>query len=330
MLVTFPVESALNGASGRPAHPLGLGPGIAVVWVEFEWGEDVYRARQVVAERAAGARASRPGSSGPPSARSARSWARSRSSRSPPTAWRRWSCAAWPRRSCAAACSPCPASRRSCRSAGSVREYLGRARPRRRRRRRGISVDEVVQALEATSASPRRRASTSTGARSTSCAGWAARARPPTSRATVLRVRDGIPLRLGQVATVRDGARAASAGRPSYRGKPAVILSVQKQPGANTLVAHARDRPRPRRARSGRCRRASSIEKENFRQADFIEVAIHNVSVALRDGGDPRRRHPLPLPRQPEDHVHLGGRDPAVPRRGRRRRSRPSGGPSTR
>src|SRR4029079_17494604 len=73
-------------------------------------------------------------------------------------------------------------------------------------------------------------------------------------------------------------------GEGSRNGKPAVIVGVQKQPGANTveltarldraLAALRRDRPR-----------GMTIDRRIFRQADFIEVAVRNVSNALRDGG---------------------------------------------
>jgi len=279
LLVTHPIESALNGAPGVRRIRSVSGPGIGVIWAEFEWGEDIFRARQIVAERLQGVEL--PGGVvrpelGPISSIMGEITFIALTSETVSAMELRRQAETVVRRTLLAQ----PGVAQVVPIGGDVREYLVELDPGAIAQSR-VSVTEIVQALEAGNATPAAGFHVDQGqeylvrglGRARSSADLAA---------TVIRTEAGVALTVGQVAAVREAPEPAR-GTASYRARNAVILSVQKQPGANTLEVTRRldhvleDLKRTLPA-------GIVIQKENFRQADFIEVAIHNVSVALRDG----------------------------------------------
>src|SRR3989449_9101168 len=100
---------------------------------------------------------------------------------------------------------------------------------------------------------------------------------------SVVALRGGRSVLIRDVANVREGG-AFKRGEGSRSGKPAVIVGVQKQPGANTIELTTRlDRELDRLQQE--LPKGMTIDRKIFRQADFIEVAVDNVVNALRDGG---------------------------------------------
>jgi len=279
LLVTFPVESSLNGASGVRRIRSVSGPGIAVVWAEFEWGEDVYRARQVVSERlqtvALPPGVDRPALGPISSIMGEISFIALTSDSVGPMELRRLA-ETVVRRSLLAV----PGISQVVPIGGELREYLVELDPAALVQAQ-VSVEEVVAALEQASALPAAGFHVD-GGEEYLVRGRGRAVSVVDLEATVLRVERGVPLRLDRLASIREAPEPAR-GTASYRAKPAVILSVQKQPGVNTL-ALTRETDRVLLELQRTLPAGVVIEKENFRQADFIQVAVRNVSLALRDG----------------------------------------------
>jgi CzcA family heavy metal efflux pump len=278
-LVTFPLESALNGAPGVRRLRSVSAAGLSVIWVEFDWGQEIYTARQVVAERLQTVTLPRGVSSpslGPISSIMGEiTFIALTSKEASPMELRR-TAETTVRRSLLAI----PGISQVVPIGGDVREFQVELDPEALSEAR-LSTSEVVSALEKASASPAAGFHVDRGQEF--LVRGLARARSADDLArTVLRTDRGIPLRVGDVGIVKEGA-APVRGTASYRGSPAVILSVQKQPGANTLeLSREIDRVLTDLGRT--LPKGIVIEKENFRQSDFISLAIHNVSDALRDG----------------------------------------------
>ena len=99
---------------------------------------------------------------------------------------------------------------------------------------------------------------------------------------TVVANKDGLPVLLSQIADVKFGG-AIKRGDASINGKPAVILTVEKQPGANT--SELTDEVEKALAElQSTLPKDVKINPKIFQQKNFIENSLNNVEDALRDG----------------------------------------------
>jgi CzcA family heavy metal efflux pump len=100
---------------------------------------------------------------------------------------------------------------------------------------------------------------------------------------SVITVRDGVPILIGQVAEVKIGP-ALKRGDGSYNRQPAVIATIQKQPNANTLeVTKAMESTLTDLQKT--LPPDVKIDTKAFQQADFINRAVGNVRNSIIEGG---------------------------------------------
>jgi CzcA family heavy metal efflux pump len=100
---------------------------------------------------------------------------------------------------------------------------------------------------------------------------------------TVVAAREGRPILVRDLGEVAIGP-ALRRGEGSHDGKPAIVIGIQKQPGANTLDLTRRLDGLLDELQAS-LPEGMAIQRNIFRQADFIETAIDNLTRALRDGG---------------------------------------------
>jgi CzcA family heavy metal efflux pump len=281
-LVTFPIESAINGASNVRRVRSATTLGIAVVWVEFDWGTDIFLARQIVAEKLALVGGTLPPQVERPVLAPVSSimgeilfFAISSETTDPLTL--RTIADTTVRRRLLAVAGVSQVTPLG----GAGRQYQVVAHPEQLRAS-SISLTELLDAVRHSSEN------TSAGVFTEGPQEYVLQAvgrvrSPGEIGETVVALRGGRPVLVRDVAEVREGA-ALKRGEGSRNGKPAVIVGVQKQPGANTIELTARlDRELDRL--QAELPAGVTIDRRIFRQADFIEVAVDNVVKALRDGG---------------------------------------------
>ncbi|MDT8437060.1 MAG: efflux RND transporter permease subunit, partial [Gemmatimonadota bacterium] len=281
-LVTFPIETAVNGATGVRRVRSSTSQGISIVWVEFDWGTDIFQARQIVTEKLQLVVSQLPAGVPPPVLAPISSImgeillvAITGDGRVSPMDVR--SVADWTVRRRLLAV---PGVSQVIPMGGEVRQYQVLVDPERLRAF-GVSLQDVLRAAEGSNANAsggvfmdRSQEYLIRGTGRVQGTGDIAR--------TVIASREGVPVLIGDVADVRIGA-ATRLGEASLNAKPAVILSVQKQPDTNTLELTGRiDETLAEIQRT--LPEGMSIHGGVFRQAEFIETAVDNVIEALRDG----------------------------------------------
>jgi len=280
-LVTFPIEASLNGASGVRRVRSATAVGLAVVWVEFDWGQDIQRARQIVTEKLTLVGASLPPEVEQPFLAPVSSimgeimFVALESDRHSPLDLRTTADNAVRRRLLAV-----PGVSQVIATGGGQKQYQVLVDPVELREY-DVTLGQVEQALR------RGNKNSSAGFRVTGGQEYLIQGVGRVSNEDeigniVIEARGARPILVRNVAHVQIGA-ALKRGEGSHKGSPAVILGIQKQPGANTLeLTRQLDTTLDDIQRT--LPAGMVIDKHVFRQADFIQRALDNLMGALRDG----------------------------------------------
>jgi Cu/Ag efflux pump CusA len=280
--VTLPIESSLNGSPGVRRVRSSTGVGISIVYAEFDWATDVFRARQIVSEKLQLVRDALPSEVEAPVLAPISSimgeilfLAVTADASSSPMAARTFAEFTLRRRLLAV-----PGVSQVIVTGGERRQFEVVLQPQRLEAY-GITSDAVVRALEESNGNV-SAGFINQGGQEYLIQGVGRVRTPEDVGETVVALRGSDAVLVRHVGKVSIGA-ALRRGEGSYNGSAAVVVGVQKQPDANTLELTERIESEL----DGVARTLPAglgIQRNVFRQADFIEVAVHNVRSALRDG----------------------------------------------
>ena len=281
--ITIPVESAMNGIPGVKSVRSSSGGGLSFVWIDFDWNVDIYRARQSVAERLTTIRGQLPEGPEPEitpivSVTGEIMLLAITAEEASTSMLDLRAVAEYDLRNQLMAI---PGIGQVVVIGGRLPEYQINV-AQAKLAALGITLPEIIEStrLSHTMAS----------------AGYLAHvqhqeiplrqtARIETIdhlRKTYVRTAQGTTLQLGQVADVTIGG-APRRGSAGFDDKQAIVLSIQKAPGGNTLELTKKVDAVVHAFQSSRLPKGVNIHRDAYRQADFINLSIENGEGIVRD-----------------------------------------------
>ncbi len=278
--ISIPLESAMSGTAGVKEVRSSSGNGLSFVWVDFDWGTDIYLARQIVSERLSTVRESLPEEADPELAPIVSVTgeimliALTGDEGTDPMALRQLAEFSLRNR-----LMSIPGVGQVTVLGGRLPEYQVLYDPEKMRQA-GIGLPELKATVEA--------------AQSTIPAGYledvagqevpvqqATRAQTPEHlRRTLVPGHESGVLRLDDVADVAIGG-APRRGNAGFEGRDAVVLSVQKVPGANTLELTGRVDAAVQEFARSQLPKGVELHAEAYRQSDFINLSLENGKETL-------------------------------------------------
>ena len=281
-LVTFPIETSVNGATGVKRVRSSSTNGFSILWVEFDWGTDIYLARQIVSEKLAMVTESLPDgignpTLGPQSSILGELMIISLTSDSVSMEELR-TMADWvirPRLLATGGVAQVAVL------GGDVKEYQILLNPERMKYA-SISLDEVLFAVRGMNTNATGGVLYEYGNEYIIRGVLSTNSLDELSR-SIVKKRDDQMIMLGDIAEIKIGPKAPQTGLASYRTKPAVLLTVTKQPNVSTLdLTDKIDRSIEDLKKS--IPASVEIKTDAFRQSRFIESSIHNIQSSLFEG----------------------------------------------
>src|SRR5687767_8338931 len=280
-LVTFPIESSLNGAASVRRVRSATAVGVAVVWVEFDWGQDIARARQIVTEKLSLVSGSLPPGVDPPFLAPVSSimgevlFVGLESDHHSGIELRTTAETLVRRRLLAV-----PGVSQVIATGGEQKQYEVVVEPTRLRQY-GVTLPDVEHALSVANRNATAGFQVAEG-QEYLIRGLGRFTNVADIGAVVVRAADQTPVLVRDLATVQEGA-AIKRGDGSHNARPAVIIGIQKQPGANTLELTERIDATLAEVQQS-LPPGMQIQTNLFRSADFIEQALDNLFSALLEG----------------------------------------------